>query len=326
VRKLLSLLAVGLVCACEAGQSASAASATPEIWFGMPSISTPNGMASWNRIFFEPGKPWPQTLNDVQVIHMHADSLKTLSPSQLTTIRQVLEQHHLKFSLGVLAQNWVDEPKCGDRVEGYSDWPANAKIADKLLQAGMQVSSIVMDEPLYYGHYYSGANACRSSIFNIAERVATNIKQYKTKFSNFSVFDGEPFPGVSTQPDWQQTYQNWMSEFQRQVGQPISGVVIDIGWGDNTWQNNLPSVVNFIRGQKTQVGVIYNAQGNAGANNSQWVLKATENITLITSNMAVRPDVAFFTSWVRFPERLITDQNGLGEDYLVKEYLKNLKR
>jgi hypothetical protein len=326
MRKLLSLLASGLVCVCATGQIPSAASTTPQIWFGMPSISTPNGLASWNRIFFEPGKPWPQTLNDVQVIHMDADSLNTLSLSQLTTIGQVLKQHNLKFSLGVLAQNWVGEPKCGDHVEGYSDWPANAKLADKLLQAGIQVSYIGMDEPLYYGYYYSGENACHSSITNIAQRVATNIKQYKAKFSNFSVLDSEPFPGISTQPNWQQTYQSWMSEFQRQVGQPISGVIIDIGWGDNRWRNNLPSVVNFIRGQKIQVSIIYNAHGNAGANNNQWVQKAAENITLITRDMAIRPDIAFFTSWVKYPERWITDQNGLGEDHLVREFLKNVNR
>jgi hypothetical protein len=323
-RNLVSLLAAGLVCASGSGQSALAASPTPQMWFGMPAISTSDGLASWNRIFFDPGKAWPQYLNYVQVIQADANSVNSLSARQLTTIGQQLKQHDISFALGVLAQNWVGEPKCGYHVEGHSGWPGNAKLADKLLQSGTHVSYLVMDEPMYFGHYYNGANACHSSIANIAERVATNIKQYQGKFPDLIIFEGEPFPGVSTQPNWQQTYQNWMSAFQNQVGRPISGLIIDIGWGDNRWQNTLSSVVNLIRGHNIRVGIIYNAAGNAAANNNQWVQKSAENLTLITRNMAIRPDIALFCSWVKFPERSITDQNGLGEDYLVKEYLRDL--
>ena len=57
--------------------------------------------------------------------------------------------------------------RCSSTVGDRSS--ANQTVA-KLLRAGATVSYISMDEPLWFGHYYSDKNACRSSIDNLAER------------------------------------------------------------------------------------------------------------------------------------------------------------
>ncbi len=38
--------------------------------------------------------------------------------------------------------------------------------------------------------------------------------------------------------------------------------------------------------------------------------------------MGIVPDKALFESWAFFPKRSVTDKNGPGEDYLVKQYLQ----
>jgi hypothetical protein len=58
--------------------------------------------------------------------------------------------------------------------------------------AGAEVGYIAMDDPLWFGHYYNGKNACHSSIDNVAERVAKNLHEYLKVFPNAIIGDGEP--------------------------------------------------------------------------------------------------------------------------------------
>jgi hypothetical protein len=68
---------------------------------------------------------------------------------------------------------------CGAGVEGYDSPQDAARIAAKLKQAGINLKYIDMDEPLWFGHYYNERSACRSSIENVAERVAANLAAYQ---------------------------------------------------------------------------------------------------------------------------------------------------
>jgi hypothetical protein len=47
-----------------------------------------------------------------------------------------------------------------------------------------------------------------------------------------------------------------------------------------------------------------------------------DNFALIEGQMGIVPDKVLFESWAFFPKRSITDKNGPGEDYLVKQYLQ----
>jgi hypothetical protein len=72
-----------------------------------------------------------------------------------------------------------------------------------------------------------------------------------------------------------------------------------------------------------QIGIIYNAAFPEGAkSDEQWLNRAVENFTQRESRLSIVPDKALFESWAFFPKRSITDQSGLGEDYLVEHYLK----
>jgi hypothetical protein len=89
----------------------------------------------------------------------------------------------------------------------------------------------------------------------------------------------------------------------------------------STSQSLQESVV-FLRNLHMRLGIIYNADAPATTANDEYLEAARQHFVQIEQNMHIVPDMAVFASWVRFPRRAISDQSGLGQDYLVKEYVK----
>ena len=80
---------------------------------------------------------------------------------------------------------------------------------------------------------------------------------------------------------------------------------------------------NFARDIHMPVGIIYNAAPpNKTMTNEEWLSDAQRNYTYIERTLDIVPDWAMFTSWVKFPGRVLSVDNALGEDYLVKQYLR----
>jgi hypothetical protein len=223
---------------------------------------------------------------------------------------------------------WVDEPQCGHGVESYYDPPGARKVAEKIRAAGGQIDMVAMDEPLYYGHYYNGRDACHSSIENVAERAAAIMREYQNAFPNAMIGDIEPFPAITNQPNWQAEYKAWMQAFSRATGQNIAFLHVDINWRqDNAnWRQSLRQIASFAQASHLPLGIIYNANMTPSILSDQaWLNSALQNTTEIENKMGIVPAQAIFHSWDKFPRRSITDETGLGEDYLVKQYLMGHK-
>jgi hypothetical protein len=280
----------------------------------------------WNRLFFQPDAPWPETLKDVQVIEVLTQVMNQISSDDLMKVAQRLKQQRIGVALGLLATDNTPRPgsppQCGANVEGYDSPEETAKIAVKLKQAGINLRYIAMDEPLWFGHYYSGRNACRSSIDEVAERVATNLAAYQRLFPDIVIVDGEPIPSLTDQTNWQNDYRQWLNAFRKHVGRSLALTVLDIDWPRPNWQQSLKASAAFLRNQHVHLGIIYNADAPATMTNDGYLEAARQHFIRIERNMGIVPDVAVFASWVRFPRRAISGASGLGQDYLVKEYVR----
>src|SRR6185437_10416725 len=124
-----------------------------------------------------------------------------------------LRDRNIKLAVESLSQNWVDQPVCGKDVEGYGHPGEPATIVNKLKRVGGTLSYVVMDEPLWFGHFYSGPNACHSSVSNVADRVAGIIEVYRRGFPDLVVGDIEPIPSLTGQPSYPATYASWLAAF-----------------------------------------------------------------------------------------------------------------
>jgi hypothetical protein len=307
-----------------AAQSAAGATRLPEIWFflrGDPGqtrgVDTRQG---WMRLS-EPDAPLPKALEHVPVVVISPD----IPDDILAKTVAVLNRHRIKLAMEVLAQSWVGQPKCGGNVESYTDPPGNTRIAQRIHAAGGTLTYVTMDEPLYFGHYYDGMNACHSSIENVAERAAAIIHEYCAVFPELQVGDTEPVPSLNKQPHWRSDYQQWLKAFRAATGMPIRFLNMDINWPEDSghWDAAVQNLSAFAGQIRLPIGVIYNASIVGGAqSDEQWLDSTVKNLTRVESELKIAPAKVLFESWDAFPRRSFGDESGPGEDYLVLQYLR----
>jgi hypothetical protein len=327
MRKLFSILAASCLLAGPAIAAAPGAP-TPQIWFNLNGFGKPETYQGWDILFYRPDAPWPEFMNHVTTVGMTTQVLYAIPGDNLAKVVARLKQKHIVLGTEMLAQAYtlpgVDAPAhCGEGVEGYYAPEVTALIAAKLKRAGGELQFIAMDEPLWFGHYYNEKNACHSSIENVADRVAANIREYQKVFPDVEIGDIEPFPSITAQPGWQNDYRQWLDAFRRKIGKPMAYTYIDIDWNRTDWRQGLRSFVSFAHDVHMPIGIIYNAAPpNKTMTNQEWLNNAQQNFTYIERTLDITPRWAMFASWVRFPGRFITVRDGPGLDYLVKQYLQ----
>ncbi len=304
-------------------RAATAASAPlPQIWFSIGGQGKPETYQSWDTLFYQPDAPWPEFMSHVKAVGILTQVLAQISDDNLAKVVAKLKQKHIALGIEMLAQAY-DPPGCGGGVEGYFPTNQVAQLAAKLKRAGADVAYILMDEPLWFGHYFNGPHACHSSIDNVAERVAENLNEYWKVFPNAVVGDGEPFPAISNQPTWRDDCRRWLAAFRAKTGRAVAFTTVDINWGHAEWPQSLRAFAGFAREAHMPIGVIYNAAPpNRSMTNEEWLNDAQRNFVDIEKSLGITPSWAVFASWVRFPGRALSVKQGLGEDYLVKQYLQ----
>jgi hypothetical protein len=295
-----------------------------QIWFGMGALTSRAGHHSWELLYYQQNPAWPDALTKVAVMGVLTQALVKIPDPELIQFAARLKEKNIGLGVEMLAQAYTP-PGCGGGVEGYFPSDQTAALAAKVRHANGTVRYVAMDEPVWFGHYYNGPQACHSSIENVAERVAANLREYLKLFPDLVIGDIEPIPSMSSQPNWQTDYTAWRMAVQKATGKPIAYLFVDIDWTRTNWEQGLKAVVQYAQNTHLPLGIIYNASPPAASNDNQaWLNEARQNSVHIERDLHIRPQWAMFTSWTKFPGHAVTDENGLGEDYLVKEYLKGI--
>jgi hypothetical protein len=330
-RRLLPLLLTAVLGI--ARSATSFAATTPEIWFWMRGyIADPqkfhgvDGQQGWRKLFMERQAPLPPFMDHVQVVALVGTTLAAVPAEALTGMASRLKEKHIKLGMESLALSWVgfEKEHCGKGVESFTDPSGQAQLARKIKNAGGELAYVSMDEPLFNGRYYSGANACHDSIQTVAARAAAIMREYQKIFPDVVIGDTEPFPALTKLPHWQSDYKQWLEAFNQAVGKPITYLNIDINWPEDNWrwQQSLQEAVRFARENHLQVGIIYNAAFPEGArSDEQWLSRAVDNVTQIENRLHIVPDKALFESWAWFPKHSVSEGGSTGEDSLVKSYM-----
>jgi hypothetical protein len=280
-----------------------------------------------------PAIPWNDIAGRVDVVAFPEQFIRKQSDEALARLVQDLDRRHIALGLGILPTNSFHEPPCGQGVEGYSDPGSANQTVAKLLKAGASVGLIGMDEPLYFGHYYNGKNACRSSIENVAQRTAVVVKVYTAAFPNAIVGDTEPFPAVSSAANWAADYAAWTAAFHRATGTELAFLQLDFNWGDPKLNTGAAhdganatavaalarEVAAVARKNGLKVGMIY---WGGGSSDAQWMDQARLHVREVEA-AGIKADHVVFTSWDRYPARTFpaTDPNALAS--LISYYFQH---
>src|SRR5262245_26303442 len=141
----------------------SARAGDTQIWFGMGALTSPAGRHSWELLYYQPKPAWPDALTKVAVMGVLTQTLVKIPEPELTQFAARLKEKNIGLGVEMLAQAYTP-PGCGGGVEGYFPPDQTAALAAKVRRANGTVHHVAMDEPVWFGHYYNGAQACHSSI------------------------------------------------------------------------------------------------------------------------------------------------------------------
>ncbi|WP_426412557.1 hypothetical protein [Bradyrhizobium ganzhouense] len=266
---------------------------------------------------------WDRTAGRIQAIRLTGAAIKGMSDSVLAALARDLKARHIALGLEILATNWWHEPACGAGLEGYIDPGATNQIVAKLVKAHAVLDFIAMDEPFWFGHLFSGKNACRSAIADLARRVAVNVKIYTAAFPNLIVGDIEPFPAISKQPNWQADYALWVKAFATATGSRLSFLDLDFDWYAPPL-NVAPApgrpdpaaiaglartVATVARENGLQVGMIMNGGGPPAArSDADWIAQARRHIEALGAS-GVRFDRVLLETWDKYPAHTFSESD-----------------
>jgi hypothetical protein len=269
---------------------------------------------TWDQVLTQ----WSNGAQHVQVISLAAENLLAIPDAALPGILRALDSHGLALALQIQPSNWYNEVSCGGGIESYSDPGTANNVVQKLLNAGGKLSAITMDEPLWYGHYYAGSNACKSSIADEARRAAVIVKIFTAAFPNVIVGDIEPFPELSLQANWQTDYAAWLSAFSAASGAKVAFLQMDFDWDHaalypyqyasiNAITTLAQQVATAARAQGLGIGMICNGNYSASTD-SLWATAAQFHMDVIATSGS-NPDQLLFQTWVTPPTHTLPESD-----------------
>jgi len=273
-----------------------------EIWFApMDSFVRPEagygGSADYMALF--------QTQSDelvrfrVAVFKVYAQFVQWAKDDELRRVFTELKRLHI--ALAMEAGMLTASERCGHGVEGYGGDGA-AKLATRIEQLGGDLAYIAMDEPMFYGHHFSGGNACHASLADIARDAATNLTAVKAVFRQLRAGDIEPV-GPSPDDALVQDYARWADTFRATTGEPFAFVHADVQWKED-WRHPLKKLAVVLGERKIPLGVIYNGGGDS---DEAWVAQAEAHYRVVEDYSEIAPDQVVFQSWEARPSHLLPD-------------------
>src|SRR5271166_266963 len=209
-----------------------------EIWLSPP--GGPQGTKNIS-LLFNDDAAWANVQKYLGSFELNAN-LEAFREDEFKHIFDFLRRRRIGLAYGLLAISG-DGAKCGIGVEGYSSKGDPLRIAKQLRSLGAEVRYYVMDEPLWYGHYYDGHNACHASIEDIAADVATKVADVQSIFPAAQVGDIEPM-GVPNE-HWLADLEHWLAAFRVHSGQNLAFVRADILW-TRSWQPQMRELEHLL--------------------------------------------------------------------------------
>jgi hypothetical protein len=176
---------------------------------------------------------------------------------------------------------------------------------------------------LFFGHHFSGKNACHFTLSELAGSIAPNVTVLREIFPSIEIGDVEPVGAAKNlPPDWVNEIAQWTQVYQQVVGQKLRFFHADVVWS-SLWQQQLGAVKRVAHECGLKFGVIYDGGGTGKQESDElWTQEAVQRFHAVEGNAATVPDHAVFQSWVRWPHRMLPESSRGTMTWLVNQYVK----
>ncbi len=266
---------------------------------------------------FSPDAPWQKAAARVQIFKIYPQWITRAADSDLQRMFADLARRNIAVALefGVLGESSA----CGRGVEGFGGRSLLAA-ARRVRANGGTLRYVAMDEPMFFGSLYTGANACRWTAQQVAADAVVNLKALLSEFPDVAIGDIEPVhaPGVLA---WLDRYREWMDAFREAAGFPLAFFHADVLWNAGAWREALVSLRQDVTSRSIPFGVIYN--GNSGdPSDLDWVRNAETHFVNYELEARSSPDHVVFQSWHAHPKQLLPETDPAAFTRLINRYFR----
>jgi hypothetical protein len=308
-------------------QPRSAGSA-PMVWFSaVDDMPAPAGFQVDQDYpqLFEPNAQWQHALSHIQAFEMTRRYVTTQPEEKLQKMFAFLRDHHV--ALGVAFGIIPERSSCGDRVEGMLHNPnANLVTARRIKQLGGDLHYIDLDEPLFFGHYFEGANGkigCRYSIEELASAYGAEIRKIRSVFPDAQVIESEPTEGLESPAE----FGRWIDQVKHELPGGAPQVIrFDVQWSSRKkpWRDSASRLVATAKQHGLGYGVIFDGTPQ-DQTDEDWIRTAQSNIAAWESAIRDIPDHVMIQSWHRHPQKVLPESSPTTLPYLVNWYCQNAR-
>ena len=314
--------ATAIFLACVTISIATVSAHAAEIWLG-PVDPVTQAARHWQTSvdfmdLFKPDAPWQTVAGHTKVFKIGPGFVQQGKEEDLKRIFSELQRRHIGLVVEIGFLTTSDH--CAARNEAYGPPGLVEGLLMRLKRLGADVQYVAMDEPLEYGHWAQGANACHETVEEIASEVAVNVAVVKRIFPNARVGDTEV---VTLSPELLGDIEKWVDAYQKAVGEPLAFFHADMAWSHHAMKHLVP-LSAFLKSRHVPFGVIYN--GGDAKGDDAWASAAESYYDEIESGLGVQPDAAVFHTWVPYPTHVLPeDQTGTLTNIILK-YLRPAPR
>jgi hypothetical protein len=317
---------------------------SPDIWLA-PQASIPpsplNRAVDFMQLF-TPDAPWRDAASHTSVFKLYPSFLTQASQGQVDTIVHDLNRRGIAIALemGVMDINYKDPvPPCGGfgLVEGYGV-PAVATImCQKIKHARGEIRYLAMDEPVFYGHYFSSRPGgkqpgCHSSISQIVRLSVPTLTTFIQEFPHIVIGDVEPTQ-IAAYPGWQADYEEYLTDFRQAMGREVAFLHLDIPWANGKPSKEPDDVLAVYKESEDLrnkhllggIGIIYDGTP-LDTTDASWMEDARRHLVRLTEALQLRPNQVIFQSWMKNPTHAMPDWDPAALTNIIKFYVQRYLR
>jgi hypothetical protein len=299
--------------------TSSSAGAT-DIWmWGTPQLVNKGG--GWADVradagdMWKPDAPWKTVAGAVKVIQFPPPNLQSSRDEDLKQALSDIKRR--KLDLAIEASLLVRDSQCRSNTEAYSDPGATEQLLLKIQRNGGDLKYLIMDEPFFFGHQYSGPTACHESAEALAKKIAEMTVVARRIFPHLAVGTVDV---VDQSRQWVDDLLAWADTYKRVTGEPLAFFHTDVSWSEPAIKNLVP-LEKGLRERHIPFGVIYNADAET-VSDQMFLDSARRHISEIEVALGIHPDSAIFQSWVKWPTRMLPETQRGTYTNLVFQYLQ----
>src|SRR5215470_7278901 len=278
---------------------AASAAVPPQLWMSRP---------------FDPNAEWKTVASHTSVVQFPPAVILNWKDDDLRRVFHNLAEQHIALALEFRVL--VRSEQCPQMTKAYSEAGDVEKVLERIQRLSGDVRYIVMDDPFFYGHRFSGPGACLDPPAKLARLIAEKIRLVRTYFPNAQIGTADV---VDESRPWIDELVEWADVYQQVIGEPLAFFHADVAWS-RTAIRNLAPLARALKARHIPFGIIYNADG--AANSDETSIDITrQHIAEIESTLGIHPYAAIFRTWSPYPSRVLPETQSGTFTNLAFQYL-----